>query len=294
MINKLQKKILVTGANGQLGSEINALSSQYNMLSFYFTDIDKLNITNKNEIEKFFTANNIDFVINTAAYTHVDNAEDEPQKAKVLNVDAVKFLAESCAKNNIKLIHISTDFVFSDTQTTPYTEQDIPQPSSVYGKTKYLGELAIQNISNLNFLIIRTAWLYSSYGHNFVKTMLRLSEKNDVLKVVFDQVGTPTYAADLAHCILTIISNSTQNKNYFKSGIYHYSNEGVCSWYDFAMQIFLLQDMKQKIHPVLSHAFPQKAKRPAYSVLNKQKIKNTFEIDVPYWTNSLKKCLELL
>ncbi len=283
--------ILVTGSNGQLGSEIKDMSPDFPELTLFHTDIDTLDITRANEIENFIKKNKIDFIINCAAYTAVDKAEDEPDLAELINAKAVYNLVKLAEKHELKLIHISTDYVLDGSKNTPYNEDDTTNPNSVYGKTKLMGELIIEQ-SDIPWIIIRTSWLYSSYGNNFVKTMLRLSETKEEINVVFDQTGTPTYAKNLASAILTIISLVNLYPQKFVKGIYHFSNEGVCSWYDFALEIFKQRNIKCKVNPILSEEFPTKAKRPAFSVLNKQKICKTFNIVIPHWTDGLNDCLQ--
>lgn len=284
-------KILVTGAYGQLGSELKEIEMQYPNYHFLFTDVDSLDITSKIAVESFFDKNKPDYVINCAAYTAVDRAEIEPKFAEKVNALAPKILGEFSKKNDAKLIHVSTDYVFSGDANQPYSETDAVNPQGVYGKTKLQGELNCMR-ENPNSVVIRTSWLYSEFGNNFVKTMLRLGNERDNLNVVFDQVGTPTYAADLAKVILSIIQVSEKEPSQFISGIYHYSNEGVTSWYDFAKAIFEFENTQCKVKPVLSDQFPTPAKRPHFSVLNKLKIKNNFGIEIPYWKDSLKVCLD--
>lgn len=284
------KKILVTGGNGQLGMELKYISSKFPEYEFIFTDIGELDITNKKQVELFFQTNTPDFCINCAAYTAVDKAEDEPEKAQLINVYSSELLARNCSKHNTSLIHISTDYVFDGTNFKPYNEKDIPNPNSVYGKTKLQGEQRVVKYAT-KALIIRTSWLYSAYGNNFVKTMLRLGKQRDELGVVVDQVGTPTYAGDLAMAIMEIISH-----NYIKKGsyIYHYSNEGVISWYDFAQAIFRNSGIDCNVNAIDSSEFPSKANRPFYSVLNKSKIKTHFNLSIPYWQDSLIKVIKQL
>ena len=282
--------ILVTGANGQLGSEIKELAENYSEYSFIFTDKNNLDITKENEISKFFDSNKINTIINCAAYTAVDLAEDEKETANQINHISVKLIATEAKKRNIKFIHVSTDYVFDGTSHVPYIETDSTNPQSVYGSTKLKGEQILKEINPENSVIIRTSWVYSSFGNNFVKTMLRLGKERESLNVIFDQIGTPTYARDLAKYILNIIPK-INNK---KPETYHYSNEGVCSWYDFAKTIFELKHINCKVAPIPSSAYPTKAKRPHYSVLNKQKIKEHFTIEIPYWRDSLADCLKLL
>jgi dTDP-4-dehydrorhamnose reductase len=278
--------IVVTGSKGQLGSEIRELSSQYNY-NFLFTDKDTLDITNKKNIKEYIEKNNIDLIINCAAYTAVDKAEDDEVNADKINHLAVKNLSEIAKDKNIKLIHISTDYVFDGKNHKPYLEDDVTQPNGVYGKTKLDGEKAMLGINPFNSIIIRTSWVYSSFGNNFVKTMLRLGRQRDELGVIFDQVGTPTYARDLAKAILDIIPR-IENKTV---EIYHYSNEGVLSWYDFAKAIFRLSEVDCKINPIETKDYPTPATRPHYSLLNKSKIKKEFNIQIPYWKDSLNECL---
>ena len=300
-------KILVTGANGQLGSEIkylvtNNLTSNIKHLTFLFTDKNELDITNKEQIEDFLNKNSIDIIINCAAYTAVDKAEDEKELADLINHKAVEYLASNAKKRDIFLIHISTDYVFDGKNYRPYIETDKTNPQGVYGLTKLKGEEAFIN-SGAKGIIIRTSWVYSSFGHNFVKTMLRLSDRKE-LNVVFDQIGTPTYARDLAEVILQILdvkcemlnsnNNLTSNIKHLTSNIeiYHYSNEGVCSWYDFAKAIFGIKGIDIKVNPIETKDYPTPAKRPHFSVLNKAKIKNEFNLEIPYWRESLKECLK--
>jgi len=281
--------ILVTGANGQLGSEINKLSQNYNY-NLFFTCRDDLDITNKLEIETFCINNNINTIINCGAYTAVDKAEDDKENANSVNNLAVKYLAQISKENNISLIHISTDYVFDGTNHKPYTEDDKVKPIGVYGQTKLDGEDAIVEINPKNSIIIRTSWVYSSFGNNFVKTMLRLGKEKDSLGVIFDQVGTPTYAKDLAKSILDIIPK-IKNDNV---EIYHYSNEGVLSWYDFAKEIMRMAKLTCTINPIESKDYPTPVKRPHYSVLNKSKIKEKFNLEIPFWKDSLDECLKTM
>ena len=285
----IMSKVLITGSNGQLGSEIRNLSSDSDN-EFFFTDVAELDITDLAAIEKYVDENGIDLIVNCAAYTNVDKAEDDAEMADKINHLAVANLAKVSKKHALTLIHISTDYVFNGTKNTPYTETDTTNALGVYGATKLAGEKALLE-SGCKYLIIRTSWLYSSYGNNFVKTMRRLTMEKEHLKVVFDQVGTPTYAADLAQIILHIIEMEKYNGN---SGTYHFSNEGVCSWYDFAIEIRNLFGNECDIQPCHSEEFPAKVKRPNFSVLDKTKIKQTFELKIPYWKDSLKNCVEIL
>jgi len=281
-------KILVTGKNGQLGSEIESIIHQFKEFEFLFTDSKELDISNKLEVETFFKKNKFNAVINCAAYTAVDLAENEFEKANSINHLGIKYISKMCQKYNCKLIHISTDYVFDGTNCIPYEEKDKPNPQSIYGKTKLDGENILKTINPKNSIVIRTSWVYSNYGKNFVKTMIKLGKEKKELGVIIDQIGTPTYAKDLAKVILQIIPK-IKNKNV---ELYHFSNEGVCSWYDFAKTIFELLDIKVKVNAIESSQYPTAAKRPQYSVLNKKKIKNTFQIEVAYWKDSLIDCLQ--
>ncbi|MDW5288990.1 dTDP-4-dehydrorhamnose reductase [Formosa sp. PL04] len=281
-------KILVTGGNGQLAASIKDVSKDENQLQFIYTDSENLDITNQDSVNDFFHNNDLDFCINCAAYTAVDKAESDIELARKVNKDGAKHLAIACKANGVKLIHVSTDFVFDGKSTTVYSELDAAEPLGVYGLTKLEGELDIQN--NLDsYFILRTSWLYSEHANNFMKTMLRLAATRPELNVVADQIGTPTYATDLASVILNIINvNST---NY---GLYHYSNEGVASWYDFADAIFEIADTKTKVFPIKTEAYPTPAARPQFSVMDKSKIKEVFKIDIPHWRVSLKKAIKNL
>lgn len=280
--------ILVTGSKGQLGNEIQIIAKRYQQFNFIFTDVDELDITNPTELKQFFSENKIDFVVNCAAYTAVDKAEDDQELCFKINEHAVKLLGEAAVRSGAKIIHISTDYVFDGTGYLPYTEDMSVCPVSVYGKSKLAGEMALLTVCP-DALIIRTSWLYSSFGNNFVKTMLKLGKERDTLQVVADQVGTPTYAGDLADAIMKIIS-----ADQFTSGIYHYSNEGVCSWYDFTKAIHRIAGINCNVMPIDSKAYPVKAPRPHYSVLNKQKIKTSYQIAIPYWEESLVRCISIL
>jgi len=288
----MKKKILITGANGQLGNEIQKLAFIYPLLKFFPTDVDTLNLCNKRDIESFLHDNPIDYIVNCAAYTAVDKAEEDAGICYQINRDAVQNIAES-AKAQTRIIHISTDYVFEGTGKTPLKESDQTNPQSVYGKSKLAGEQILMKIKPES-IIIRTAWLYSSFGNNFVKTMIRLGKERDSINVVNDQVGTPTYAADLAKVILDIITWG-EEKNSFPAGIYHFSNEGICSWYDFALKIHELAGIPAgKLHPIPTSEYPTKAKRPMYSVLDKTKIKSAFYLMIPEWRESLNKCIKLI
>lgn len=283
--------ILVTGANGQLGNCIrNASANSSN--NYIFTDVAELDITDAGAIRSMVMDNGIDMIVNCAAYTNVDKAEDDTEFAELLNAGAVRNLAEAIRDNDGTLIHISTDYVFGkEPYNVPCREEQKGTPTGVYGLTKLHGEQAIQN-SGVKAIVIRTAWLYSEYGKNFVKTMLNLTSTKPELKVVFDQTGTPTYAQDLADAIVSIIESGEYAGN---EGIYHYSNEGVCSWYDFSKMIaWMAGNTACNIQPCHSCEFPSKVIRPSYSVLDKTKFKETFHLSIPYWTDSLKKCINNL
>ena len=281
--------VLVTGSNGQLASCIKDRAKQCKELHFIYTDYQELDICNLKDVEEFFTTNpKIDYCINCAAYTAVDKAETEVEKAFEINAKGAKNLALVCNAQDAILIHISTDFVFDGNKTEPYTETDVPKPISVYGASKLQGEVEVQKTLKKHF-IIRTSWLYSEYGANFMKTMLRLAEIRDEISVVSDQIGTPTYAGDLADVILKIIRSKTKN-----FGLYHYSNEGVASWYDFAKAIFEASHSQIKLNPIKTAAYPTPAKRPFYSVLNKSRIKKNLKVETPYWRDSLVKALDKL
>lgn len=281
--------ILITGTNGQVGSEIKELSKDYTY-NFFFTTRDELDISNKDDIKNFIESNNINTIINCAAYTAVDAAETNFELADKINHKAVKKLAKISAEKKIKLIHISTDYVFDGKNYKPYNEANQTNPKSVYGKSKLDGELEMIKINPNNSIIIRTSWVYSSFGNNFVKTMIRLGKEKECLGVVFDQIGTPTYAKDLAKTILDIIPNIKNNK----VEIYNYSNEGVLSWYDFAKEIMKMAKINCTINPIETYQYPTPASRPYYSLLNKSKIKNEFNITIPFWKDSLDKCLRIL
>ena len=287
--------ILITGANGQLGNEMRVLSAEHPQHTYFFTDIAELDITSRDAVKAFVTENNIEIIVNCAASTNVDKAEIDEDIAHKINASAVENLGLSGAK----VIHISTDYVFSGDACIPYSETDPVAPRTAYGRTKREGEKLLQAVS-AEAIIIRTAWLYSTFGNNFVKTMLRLSQERDNLGVVFDQIGSPTYAADLAAVIFAAI-----NSPEWHAGVYHFTNEGVCSWYDFTHEIFTLsqslldEELSNKIascnlRPILSSEYQYQTPRPHFSVLNKSKIKQTFGISIPHWTDALQVCLEKL
>ncbi|MGJ0366427.1 dTDP-4-dehydrorhamnose reductase [Aliarcobacter cryaerophilus] len=281
--------ILVTGSNGQVGSEIKELSSNYNY-NFFFTTRDDIDITSKDSIKEFCQTNSINVIINCAAYTAVDKAQSDIENADLVNRKAVKKLSIVAKELDIKLIHISTDYVFDGKNFKPYVEEFQTNPQSIYGKIKLDGENEMRDINPLNSIIIRTSWVYSYYGNNFVKTMLRLGKEKEELGVIFDQVGTPTYAKHLALTILNIIP---QIENH-KVEIYNYSNEGVLSWYDFAKEIMKMAKLNCKINPIETYQYPTPAKRPHFSLLNKSKIKSKFNLEIPYWKDGLDDCLKRL
>jgi dTDP-4-dehydrorhamnose reductase len=284
-------KIIVTGSKGQLGCSMQEISSGYPEFSFVFTDIEELDICDSALVDQFIAKENPFAVVNCAAYTAVDKAEKEVVLAEKINHHAVVNLVSACKKYGAKLIHISTDYLFDGNKSSPYHEKDIVRPRSVYGITKLEGETAILR-AEIKSIIIRTSWLYSAYGSNFVKTMLRLGRERDQLSVVSDQVGSPTYAIDLARAVLDILQIGSKDSKKFVPGIYHYSNEGVASWFDFTKAIFELSPgICCKVNPIDTQSYPTPAARPAYSVLNKSKIKTTFAIEIPYWRDSLKLCL---
>lgn len=284
--------VLVTGSNGQVGSELQMLNDEFLMLNYkcFFTTSKELDITDFKAVENYIKTNDIKIIINCAAYTAVDKAETEQELCNKINHLAVKNLAMLSNEFSLKLIHISTDYVFDGTNFKPYTEDDTTNPQSVYGKTKLDGEKAILEYNLKNSIIIRTSWVYSYYGANFVKTMLRLGKEKESLGVIFDQVGTPTYAKDLAKTILDIVPQINSQK----VEIYNYSNEGVLSWYDFAKEIMKMVKLNCQINPIETKEYQTPAKRPHYSLLNKNKIKETFNIEIPYWKESLDRCLTQL
>jgi len=285
--------ILVTGSNGQLGSEIKDLVTNYKDFNFFFRDLPELNICDAEALNTFIFNQNINAVINCAAYTAVDQAEEDVVIAEQVNAKGVLNLVNALKKVDGKLIHISTDYVFDGTSFLPYKESDPVSPIGVYGKTKRAGELAVIN-SDIDSIVIRTSWLYSAFGNNFVKTMLKLGHDRDELGVIFDQVGTPTNASDLAKTCLDILSDKSSENISANGKIYHYSNEGVASWYDFATAIMELGSLDCKVRPIETKDYPTPAKRPHYSVLNKTKINTDFNIEIPYWRDSLDKCIEKL
>ncbi|MFR9650031.1 MAG: dTDP-4-dehydrorhamnose reductase [Rikenellaceae bacterium] len=284
----MSKTILVTGANGQLGNEMRRVATTSSD-RYIFTDVAELDITDYQAILAMATSEKVDVIVNCAAYTNVDKAEDDEAFANLLNNTAAEYLAKAAKEAEATLIHISTDYVFDGSAHIPYTEEQPTKPIGVYGKTKLAGEVSVAE-SGCTYIIIRTSWLYSQWGGNFVKTMQRLTAERDTLSVIFDQVGTPTHAGDLADAIGVIISTDQLDK----SGTYHFSNEGVCSWYDFATVIAEKSGNQCDIIPIHSDEFPAKVTRPHYSVLDKTKFKTTFGVKIPYWTVSLDKCINEL
>ena len=277
--------ILITGANGQLGNEMRVLSAAHPKHTYFFTDIAELDITDKAAVSAFVADNAIDLIVNCAAYTNVDKAEEDEATAMKINADAVAILGSQ----GVKVIHVSTDYVFSGDEHLPCRESDPVAPRTAYGRTKYEGEKRLL-AECPDAVILRTAWLYSSFGNNFVKTMIRLGNEKEQLGVVFDQIGTPTYAADLAAAIFTVIETPV-----WHPGIYHFTNEGVCSWYDFTIAIHELAGIKKcQVRPILSEEYQYKTPRPHYSVLDKSKFKKTFGIEIPYWLDGLRRCMAIL
>ncbi len=294
--NFMTKHILITGANGQVGQEFKALVNEetYNNTDskFFFTDRDSLDITDSTALKSFIEENLIDTIVNCAAYTAVDKAEEDVDMAYKVNHTAVKNLAEITKEKSLTLIHISTDYVFDGKADNPIQEEDVCNPQGIYGKSKRAGEEEIIRINPKGAIIIRTSWIYSSFGQNFLRTMLHLGKERESLNVVSDQIGTPTYARDLAAAILHILSSDTKSTNSVQ--IYHYSNEGECSWYDFAKAIFDTAGIDCNLSAISTEEYPTPAKRPLYSVLDKSKISKTFDLHIPYWKDSMKSCLALL
>ena len=284
-------RVLITGSNGQLGSEIKELAANYKKLDFIFKDLPELDICNFEALQAFIIDYNINIVINCAAYTAVDKAEEDAEIAKKVNSKGVLNLVNAMETVDGKLIHISTDYVFDGNHFLPYKESDSVSPIGVYGETKRAGELAALN-SAIDAIVIRTSWLYSSYGNNFVKTMLRLGNEKENLGIIFDQVGTPTYARDLAKTCLEILTAVNSGKISNNGKLYHFSNEGIASWYDFAISIMELGGQNCNVKPIETKDYLTLAKRPQYSVLNKSKIKTDFKIEIPYWRDSLKDCIK--
>lgn len=284
--------ILVTGSAGQLGNELRLFSKNYSGYEFVFTDIDTLDITDREALNEAIKRIDPDWIINCVAYNFVDRAETDQENAFRINSIAPGNIADAIKGTDCKFIHVSTDYVFDGNSAYPYSESSVTNPQSAYGRSKLDGEKnALQHPQTM---IIRTSWLYSSFGNNFVKTILKLAGEKQSFNVVFDQIGTPTYAADLADAILTIISKEIRNQAVFTAGIYNFSNEGVCSWYDFAVEIVNEAGLKCRINPILSKDFPSAAKRPSYSVLDKSKIKETYGIEIPHWRAGLQRCMKLM
>ncbi len=281
--------VLITGCKGQLGSEIQRISNDYQELAFVFTDVEELDITRPDDIKRFLDSNPVRFLVNCAGYTAVDQAEDDEQRAHLINADATGALAEISAERGMQMIHISTDYVFDGKKNHPYLEDDPVNPQTVYGRSKLLGELALKESGS--GIIIRASWLYSIFGNNFVKTILKLSSEKDQLQVVFDQTGSPTYAQNLARAILEVILTENERSHSPRYDIYHYANQGMCSWYEFAKSIVDLAGRDCKILPVESSAYETKARRPRYSVLSKEKIMADFNIRPPHWKISLAECI---
>ena len=284
--------VLVCGADGQLGREIKKIRNRYSQICS-FTDIKELDLTDLSAISSYLSSHPTDFIVNCAAYTDVDKAETDKEQAMLLNRDVVSNLAESMKEHpGIRLIHISTDYVYKDDKNRPLMEDDATEPSSVYGITKLAGDQLL--INHPKALVIRTSWLFSVFGKNFVKSMINRMDQRSDLKVIYDQVGTPTYAEDLARAIMQIISEVDSGKVEFTPGVYHYSNEGICSWYDLAIAICRLIKCSGKVIPIETHEYPTPAPRQAYSVLNKSKIKRVYGVEVPYWRDSLELCIKNL
>lgn len=280
--------VLVSGAGGQLGQSLKFIAGNYPEIDFVFCNSSDLDITDKAQCEAVFSHHQPDYCINAAAYTAVDKAESEPDSAHAINVTGAQNLAEVCKANHCILLHVSTDFVFDGNATKPYTETDLPNPTGVYGQTKLEGEKAIAAVFE-KFYIIRTSWVYSQFGHNFMKTMLRLASERDSLSVVNDQIGTPTYAVDLAQALITILSSDNRQPKSENFGIYNFSNEGQCSWFDFAQKIFENHGIEINLQPIPTAAYPTPAKRPGYSVLDKTKIREVFGLVVNDWQTALQK-----
>lgn len=283
--------VLITGADGQLGSEINVLKSTMPTANFVFTDVADLDITSLDKVRNYITVNSVDAIVNCAAYTAVDKAESDRELCTAVNVTGPENLAKVAAEKGLIFIHTSTDFVFDGKSHLPYKEEDSAKPTSVYGITKLEGEQKVMEILPTS-VIVRTSWLYSTFGANFVKTMQRLGADREQLNVIYDQIGSPTYANDLAKAILVILKSLKEGGE--QKGIYHYSNEGVASWYDFACAIMELSGIACEVSPIETYQYPTPAPRPNYSVLNKAKIKADFEIGIPHWRASLKKCISAL
>jgi dTDP-4-dehydrorhamnose reductase len=291
------KKILVTGGDGQVGSEFQFLAASFPQFQFLFTNSQNLDITNQQSVNDYFSTNKPDFCVNCAAHTAVDKAESEVALSRKINVEGVVNLAKACAAHDTTLIHLSTDYVYhSLTQNRPFVETDAVNPKGVYAETKLIGENeAIKHCEKT--IIVRTSWVYSTFGHNFVKTMLRLAKDRSELNVVIDQIGTPTYARDLAQAIAKMIekiATDAVDTQLLRGAIFNYSNEGVTSWYDFAQAIFDERGLSVRVHPILTAAYPTPAKRPPFSLMDKTKFKNTFNVTIPHWRDALRRCLAAL
>jgi dTDP-4-dehydrorhamnose reductase len=280
--------ILITGCRGQLGNEMQLAAESFPQFNYIYTDVEELDICDKMALDTFVKKNAVNIIVNCAAYTAVDKAEDDVELCNKINSDAVRNIAEIAAEYNLKVVHISTDYVFNGTNHVPYTEDQKVCPATVYGKSKLSGEQELLKYCS-QAVILRTSWLYSSFGNNFVKTMMKLGKERESLNVVFDQIGTPTYAADLADTIFNLLTFKT-----FIPGIYHFSDEGVCSWYDFTISIFRITGINCKVYPIESKDYPARTPRPLYSVLNKSKIKSTYGIIIPHWEESLERCIKIL
>jgi len=289
----MKNSILVTGANGQLGQSLQKIAAHYPDYQFTFVQRDELDLSQADSIAAYFEAHHFETIVNCAAYTAVDKAEEESALAEAINHHAVKQFAEIAKAQDSVLIQIGTDYIFDGTQHRPYVENDAVSPQSVYGASKLRGEQAIQGRAPKG-CIIRTSWVYSEFGRNFLKTMLMLGEQRDALNVIFDQVGTPTYATDLAQAIMRVVQGKAADNKESAVPVYHYSNEGVCSWYDFAQSIFALAKIDCALSPIETKDYPTPAKRPHYSVLNKAKIKQDYALNIPYWRDSVQNCLTQL
>lgn len=285
------KNVWITGANGQLGKALSAKAADYPSFTFFYTDIDSLDITDREAVRDFVKSHQIDILINTAAYTAVDQAEKDTQTALLVNAEAVKNLAEAVAEHHGRMIHISTDYVFDGMNHRPYQENDGTRPLSAYGRSKLAGEILLQEHLP-EAVIVRTSWLYAEEGNNFLRTMLRLGQEKQEVNVVFDQIGTPTYAGDLADCLLRVMVRVSEGE--YTPGVYHYSNEGVCSWYDFAVRIMSIAGLPCRVNPIETKDYPTPAARPFFSVLNKTKIKEAFALTIPHWEESLRRVIRTI
>jgi len=284
--------ILIAGANGQLGNELKVVSKNYYGYDFIFTDVDTLDLSNALQTNEFIKNSRPDWIINCAAYNLVDKAETEPEAAISVNSTSVKNITEAIKNTECRFIHISTDYVYDGSANVPYNEYSVPNPLSAYGRSKLAGEK--HALLYHGSMVIRTSWLYSSFGNNFVKTIIRHGKEKESLRVVFDQTGTPTYAADLAGAIMNIVSGVIRNQFALNAGVYNYSNEGVCTWYDFAIEIIKESGLTCRIEPVLTKDYKLPAPRPAFSVMDKSKIKENYGLSIPHWRDSLSRCIKLL